>query len=79
MARGFDDSFLRAALDAIPGEGKRVVLKSTILPGTTDRFQEMYPKHRLLFNPEFLTESTVDHDMQHPNQADRRLHPAKSS
>ncbi len=65
---GFDDSFLRAALDAIPGEGKTVVLKSTILPGTTDRFQTLYPQHMLLFNPEFLTETTADFDMQHPNR-----------
>lgn len=65
---GFDDSFIRAALDAIPAGGKTIVLKSTILPGTTDTFQAAYPKHRILFNPEFLTESTVDHDMQHPNR-----------
>lgn len=65
---GFDDSFLRAAIDAIPAEGKTIVLKSTITPGTTDRFQAMYPQHRILFNPEFLTETTADHDMQFPNR-----------
>jgi len=66
--RGFDDSFIRAALDAIPVTGKTVVLKSTILPGTTDRMQALYPQHRILFNPEFLTETVVDQDMQHPNR-----------
>jgi UDPglucose 6-dehydrogenase len=65
---GFDDSFLREALSAIPAEGKIIVLKSTILPGTTDRLQALYPQHRILFNPEFLTESRVDEDMQHPNR-----------
>ncbi|MFZ2803664.1 MAG: hypothetical protein WA001_00415 [Patescibacteria group bacterium] len=65
---GFDESFLRAALDAIPVAGKTVVLKSTILPGTTERFQALYPQHRILFNPEFLTETTVDFDMQNPNR-----------
>lgn len=65
---GFDDSFLRAAIDAIPVEGKTIVLKSTITPGTTDRFQQMYPQHRILFNPEFLTETTADQDMQFPNR-----------
>lgn len=65
--RGFDDSFLKAALDAIPGS-KTIVLKSTILPGTTDRLQGLYPQHRILFNPEFLTETRVDHDMQNPNR-----------
>jgi len=66
--RGFDDSFLQQALQSIPGDGKTVVLKSTILPGTTDRMQELYPKHRILFNPEFLTETRVDTDMQEPNR-----------
>jgi len=65
---GFDDSFLREALDAIPKTGKIVVLKSTILPGTTDRFQDAYPRHRLLFNPEFLTEATADQDMRNPTR-----------
>lgn len=65
---GFDDSFLRAAIEAIPVAGKTIVLKSTILPGTTERFQSMYSQHRFLFNPEFLTESTADFDMQHPNR-----------
>ena len=65
---GFDDSFLHEAIKAIPGEGKTVVLKSTILPGTTDALQKAYPQHRILFNPEFLTESRVDEDMQHPTR-----------
>lgn len=63
---GFDDSFLKAALDAIPQVGKTVVLKSTILPGTTERFQTLYPGHKVLFNPEFLTEATADDDMRNP-------------
>lgn len=65
---GFDDSYLRAAIEAIPTAGKTIILKSTILPGTTDTFQAAYPQHRFLFNPEFLTETTVDDDMQHPNR-----------
>lgn len=63
---GFDDAFLRAALDAIPQTGKTVVLKSTILPGTTGRLQKAYPGHVLLFNPEFLTEATADADLRSP-------------
>ncbi len=65
---GFDESFLRAAIEAIPQPGKTIVLKSTILPGTTERMQEDYPTHRFLFNPEFLTETTADRDMQFPNR-----------
>lgn len=65
---GFDDSFVRVAIEAIPVDGKTIVLKSTMMPGTTDRLQGLYPQHRILFNPEFLTETTADHDMQHPNR-----------
>lgn len=65
---GFDDSYMRAAIDAIPAVGKTLVLKSTITPGTTEKFQAMYPQHRVLFNPEFLTETTADFDMQFPKR-----------
>lgn len=65
---GFDESFLRTAIEAIPVAGKTIVLKSTILPGTTERLQEEYPRHRFLFNPEFLSETTADRDMQQPNR-----------
>lgn len=36
-------------------DGKIVVIKSTIPPGTTETLQTAYPKLTLLFNPEFLT------------------------
>jgi len=65
---GFDDSYLHQAIKAIPSKGKTIVLKSTILPGTTERFQKQYPKHRFLFNPEFLTETRADQDMQSPER-----------
>lgn len=65
---GFDDSFLRQAIQTLSGSGKVVVIKSTILPGTTDKLQKDFPAHRLLFCPEFLTEVTADYDMQHPNR-----------
>src|SRR5512133_1579718 len=65
---GFDDSYLHKAIQTIPVPGKTIVLKSTILPGTTDALQVAYPQHRILFNPEFLTESRVDKDMQFPNR-----------
>jgi nucleotide sugar dehydrogenase len=32
------------------------ILKSTVVPGTTERYMEMFPKLRIVFNPEFLTE-----------------------
>ncbi|MEN9558559.1 MAG: hypothetical protein RL141_928 [Candidatus Parcubacteria bacterium] len=66
--RGFDDTFLREAIEVIPEPGKTIILKSTVQPGTTDRLQALYPQHRILCNPEFLTESQADSDMQHPNR-----------
>ncbi len=65
---GFDDQCLRAAIEAIPVEGKIIVIKSTAIPGTTEKMQTAYPQHRFLFNPEFLTEATADEDMRHPNR-----------
>ena len=48
-------------------KGTAVVIKSTIIPGTTERYQEKYPDLKIIFNPEFLTESTADQDFQFPD------------
>ena len=48
--------------------GKIVVIKSTVLPGTTQKLQTMFPQHKFLFNPEFLTEVTADQDMNYPDR-----------
>lgn len=65
--RGFDDGFLLEAVAGIPG-GKTVVIKSTVLPGTTDLLQERFPQHRFLFNPEFLREATALEDFLAPDR-----------
>lgn len=64
---GFDLSCVRQAIAALEGE-KVVVIKSTVLPGATDRLQEEFPRHKILFNPEFLTEVTADQDMNYPDR-----------
>ncbi len=66
-AGGFDLSYVREALGAIQGE-KIVVLKSTIVPGTTATLQKEYPHLKMLYNPEFLTEITADQDMRFPDR-----------
>ena len=33
-----------------------IILKSTVIPGTTEKLQEKLPKLNIVFNPEFLTE-----------------------
>ena len=65
--RGFDDRYLLRAIAAILGE-KVVVIKSTVLPGTTQLLQERFPQHRFLFNPEFLREATAVEDFAHPDR-----------
>jgi len=48
--------------------GKIVVIKSTVPPGTTEQLQEQFPEVKLLFNPEFLTESQAWEDMVRPDR-----------
>ncbi|MCX6779221.1 MAG: hypothetical protein NTU97_03245, partial [Candidatus Magasanikbacteria bacterium] len=55
------------AFDVLQGS-KIIVIKSTILPGTTLVYQKKFPQHKILFNPEFLTELTADYDTQNPNR-----------
>jgi UDPglucose 6-dehydrogenase len=65
--RGFDDAALIEAVESVRGE-KLVVIKSTVLPGTTARLQAQHPQHRFIFNPEFLREATAYDDMIHPDR-----------
>ena len=39
------------------------ILKSTVLPGTTDKLNKIYTKLKIVFSPEFLTERTSKLDM----------------
>lgn len=64
---GFDLSYVRSAIESLDGS-KVIVIKSTVLPGTTEMLQKDYPRHRFLFNPEFLTESTAEQDMNYPDR-----------
>jgi len=64
---GFDLSYVETSIAAIPGE-KTVVIKSTVLPGSTEEMQRRFPRHRLLFNPEFLREKTADRDFREPER-----------
>jgi len=39
-----------------------ILLRSTMVPGSTNMFQEKYPRLNLVFNPEFLTERSANFD-----------------
>src|SRR3989344_3984840 len=47
-------SIVQNAVAAV-NDGKIVVIKSTIPPGTVEDLQKRYPRKRFVFNPEFLT------------------------
>lgn len=64
---GFDISYIKDALSSL-GKGKIIVVKSTVLPGTTEKLQKDYIQHKILFNPEFLVEKTAKKDMCNPDR-----------
>ena len=39
-----------------------VIVKSSVPPGYMEKFVDIYPRLRLVFNPEFLTEKNAKHD-----------------
>jgi UDPglucose 6-dehydrogenase len=64
---GFDGSALENAIGLIEGS-KVVVIKSTVLPGTTEALQGRFTQHAFLFNPEFLRQATARDDFLQPDR-----------
>lgn len=58
---------IKDVLEKIQGE-KIVIIKSTILPGTTNKLQKDYPHIKFLFNPEFLSAKTNWQDFINPDR-----------
>ena len=50
-----DTSIVEDTLNQLP-EGFTVVIKSTVIPGTTQRYHEEYPHLNIAYSPEFLLE-----------------------
>ena len=65
--KGFDASIVEEAVSLI-GPGKVAVIKSTLLPGTTEVVQKKFPDRIVLCSPEFLTEATAAYDAEHPTR-----------
>jgi len=63
--KGYDSSILRKVIP-LTKAGSIVVLKSTILPGLTRKFQKQFPDRVILHSPEFLSETTAAFDASHP-------------
>lgn len=64
---GFDYGIVEAVLSLV-GNQKTAIIKSTVLPGTTETLQAKYPNVTLLMSPEFLTEATAAYDAAHPQR-----------
>lgn len=64
---GFDASAIETVLPLL-GDGASVVIKSTVLPGTTDQYQEKFPELSLFFSPEFLTQSRAVEEFINPTR-----------
>ena len=47
---------------------KNIAIKSTIPPGTTEKFNKKYPALTISFNPEFLTEANSTEDFKNQNR-----------
>ncbi|MGB1097952.1 MAG: hypothetical protein ACPG34_01565, partial [Poseidonia sp.] len=50
-----DTRIVEDVLDALP-EGFTAVIKSTVVPGTTQRYHNEYPHLKIAYSPEFLVE-----------------------
>src|SRR3989344_5905151 len=64
---GFSDAIVREAVSLV-GDGKVAVIKSTMLPGMTEKIQEQYSKKIVMHSPEFLREATAAYDAAHPDR-----------
>jgi nucleotide sugar dehydrogenase len=65
--KGFDYSIVENVLSLI-GKGKIAVIKSTILPGTTEKLQKKYKNIFVFHSPEFLMEKTAAYEARHPER-----------
>jgi len=68
----FDSSIMDETIDKInklaKGTDKIVIIKSTILPGTIDRYNQKYPETTIVFSPEFLTARSAKLDFINPSR-----------
>ncbi len=62
------DDVMSEICPKIAAKGKVIVIKSTVVPGTTRRYAEMYPEVPFSMNPEFLTEANYLQDFVNPDR-----------
>ena len=64
---GFDFSAVKSALKLLKKDSVAVI-KSTILPGTTEKLQDIFSNLYVMHSPEFLREKTAADDTSHPER-----------
>ena len=64
---GFDDSIVREAIKKV-GQGKTAVIKSTLLPGSTESIQKENLDITVMHSPEFLREASAMEDATSPQR-----------
>ena len=62
---GFDYSIIESVLPLV-GMGKTAVIRSTLLPGTTEELQKKFPQIIILHAPEFLAEVVAHFEVARP-------------
>lgn len=62
------DEVVRDAAKLTSGTNKIIVIKSTVIPGTTAHLSKVYSTLKLAMNPEFLTEANAPWDFLHPDR-----------
>ena len=66
---GFDPSIIDEVFRELSGlKDKVVIIKSTAIPGTSERLQKEYSDLRVFFNPEFLDSSKANKDFSRPDK-----------
>jgi UDPglucose 6-dehydrogenase len=69
---GIDLSIVREVVKniapKIEGSEKVLIIKSTVIPGTTASFAKKYPKVHFAMSPEFLTEANAFEDFLRPDR-----------
>ena len=65
--KGFSYAIVEEVL-RLAGKGATVVVKSTILPGTTKKLQKKFPHLYIMHSPEFLVLKTAARDAAHPER-----------
>ena len=62
-----DYSILKSVVPLV-GDAKIAVIKSTVLPGTTDEIQKENPNIVVIHMPEFLSERSAEYDAMNPSR-----------